>query len=47
MDRQHQSWFTVSRSYDYSDAVGDMQKAVEIVGDVPYVYFNLANLQCL
>ena len=37
----------VSRSYDYSDAVGDMQKAVEIVGDVPYVYFNLANLQCL
>ena len=37
----------VSRSYDYSDAVEDMQKAVEIVGDVPYVYFNLANLQCL
>lgn len=37
----------VSRSYDYSDAVEDMQEAVEIVGDVPYVYFNLANLQCL
>lgn len=37
----------VSRSYDYSDAVEDMQKAVEIVGDVPYIYFNLANLQCL
>lgn len=37
----------VSRSYDYSDAVEDMQRAVEIVGDVPYIYFNLANLQCL
>ena len=37
----------VSRSYDYSDAVGDMQKALDILGDVPYIYFNLANLQCL
>lgn len=37
----------VSRSYDYSDAVGDMQSALELVGDVPYIYFNLANLQCL
>ena len=37
----------VSRSYDYSDAVQDMKSAAEIVGDIPYIWFNLANLQCL
>lgn len=37
----------VTRSYDYSDAVEDMQKALETVSDIPYIYFNLANLQCL
>ena len=37
----------VSRTYDYSDAISDMNKALEIVGDIPYIYFNLANLQCL
>ena len=37
----------VTRSYDYSDAVEDMQKALETVNDIPYIYFNLANLQCL
>lgn len=36
----------VSRSYDYSDALADMEKAAEILGDIPYIYFNLANLQC-
>ena len=37
----------VSRSYDYSDAVQDMKSAAETVGDIPYIWFNLANLQCL
>ena len=37
----------VSRTYDYSDAIEDMKKAIEVVGDIPYAYFNLANLQCL
>ncbi len=37
----------VTRNYDYSDAVEDMQKALETVSDIPYIYFNLANLQCL
>lgn len=37
----------VSRQYDYSDAIADMQKAAELVPDIPYVYFNLGNLYCL
>ena len=37
----------VSRTYDYSDAISDMQNALSIVGDIPYIYFDLANLQCL
>ena len=37
----------VNRTYDYSDAMDDMKKALEIVGDIPYIYFDLANLQCL
>ena len=37
----------VSRSYDYSDAIGDMEEALKVVDDIPYIWFNLANLQCL
>lgn len=37
----------VSQSYDYSDAISDMEQAIKTVGDIPYIYFNLANLQCL
>lgn len=37
----------VSQIYDYSEAIGDMKAAMEIVGDIPYVYFNLGNLYCL
>ena len=37
----------VSRSYDYDDAIRDMQAAVEILPDIPYIYFNLGNLYCL
>lgn len=37
----------VSRQYDYSDAVDDMESAAAIVPDVPYIYFNLGNLYCL
>ena len=37
----------VTSSYDYSDAVEDMKKAVEIVPDIPYLHFNLGNLYCL
>ena len=37
----------VSRQYDYSDAIADMQKAAETVPDIPYIYFNLGNLYCL
>ena len=37
----------VSRSYDYDDAIRDMQAAAEILPDIPYIYFNLGNLYCL
>jgi tetratricopeptide (TPR) repeat protein len=37
----------VTRQYDYSDAIDDMKKAAEVVSDLPYIYYNLANLYCL
>lgn len=37
----------VSRSYDYSEAIEDMQAADRILPGIPYVYFNLGNLYCL
>ena len=37
----------VVRRYDYSDAIDDLKKAMEIVPDLPYLYFNMGNLLCL
>ena len=37
----------VDRSYDYSEAIADMQDAIAILPDIPYLYFNLGNLNCL
>ena len=37
----------VSMGYDYSDAVADMRTAAGIVGDIPYIHFNLGTLLCL
>ena len=37
----------VTRRYDYSDAIGDMKGAAEVVADIPYIYYNLGNLYCL
>ena len=37
----------VNHSYDYSDAIADMEAAVALVPDFPYFYFNLGNLYCL
>ena len=36
-----------TRSYDYSEAIADMQEAARILPDIPYLYFNLGNLHCL
>ncbi len=33
--------------YDYSDAVADLREAIALLPDLPYLYFNLGNLQCL
>ncbi len=37
----------VERNYDYSEAIADIRAALEILPDIPYLYFNLGNLQCL
>ncbi len=37
----------IDRSYDYSEAIEDMQEALRIVPDLPYLHFNLGNLYCL
>ena len=37
----------VMRQYDYSDAINDMKGALEVVPDIPYLYYNLGNLYCL
>ncbi len=37
----------VVRTYDYSDAIGDLKRAAEIVPNLPYLFFNLGNLYCL
>ncbi len=36
----------VSRTYDYSEAVADMQEAARRL-DLPYIWYNLGNLKCL
>ena len=37
----------VARTYDYSDAVADIKAALAILPDIPYLYFDLGNLECL
>jgi len=37
----------VNRSYDYSEAIADIQEAIKILPDIPYLYFDLGNLYCL
>ncbi len=34
----------VSRQYDYSEAIQDLKDAVELVPNIPYLYYNLGNL---
>lgn len=35
------------RNYDYTSAIHDMTKAVNLMPDFPYSYYNLGNLYCL
>jgi len=37
----------VARTYDYSEALEDIREAISLVPDMPQLYFNLGNLQCL
>ncbi len=37
----------VTRGYDYSEAIADMEAAASTLEGVPYIYFNLGNLYCL
>lgn len=36
-----------SRSYDYEEAIEDMNKAIKLYGDFAYFWYNRANLQAL
>ena len=37
----------VTMTYDYSEAIADIEAAVALVPDIPYFYFDLGNLYCL
>ncbi|MGN1212189.1 MAG: tetratricopeptide repeat protein [Candidatus Cryptobacteroides sp.] len=37
----------VSKQYDYSEAIADLEAAAAKAGDIPYIHFNLGNLHCL
>ena len=37
----------MSSRYDYSEALQDLQEAERLLGNVPYIQFNLGNLYCL
>ena len=36
----------VDRTYDYSDAIADLESAREIAPDIAYIHFDLGNLYC-
>ncbi|WP_071135616.1 tetratricopeptide repeat protein [Millionella massiliensis] len=35
------------RTYDYSEAIADTRKAIELMPELPQAYFNLGNMLCL
>ena len=37
----------VTREYDYSEALADMEQAAALLPSFPYIQFNLGNLYCL
>ena len=37
----------VDRTYDYSEAVADLEAAADVLADNPYIQFDLGNLYCL
>lgn len=38
---------SVTQQYDWSEAIADLEAASKVVGDIPYIYFDLGNLYCL
>ena len=37
----------VTHTYDYSEAIADLEAAAAIIPDIPYFHFDLGNLYCL
>ena len=37
----------VTRTYDYSEAIDDLRRAIELVPELAYLHFDLGNLYCL
>ena len=38
---------SVAKSYDYSDAISDLEQAAALLPDFPHIQFDLGNLHCL
>jgi tetratricopeptide (TPR) repeat protein len=38
---------TTTRSYDYDEAIADLNKAAKLMPDVAYIYYNRGNLQAI
>ena len=36
-----------TKSYDYSEAIADIEEAIRILPEIPYLHFDLGNLHCL
>ncbi len=39
---QHES----KRTYDYSEAIADLKKAISLMSELPHLYYNLGNIYC-
>lgn len=37
----------IVRTYDYGDAIEDLNRALKVLPSLPYIHFNLGNLYCL
>lgn len=37
----------VDRTYDYSEAIADIEEAIRLLPQIPHLYFDLGNLHCL
>lgn len=46
-DREPQARNSAARSYNYDDAIADLNKAAKLNPDIPHIYYNRGNLHAL